>query len=241
MANIGLVRAVPFPATVTHYVSTGAVWERTVAILDAEFGGEYGRLYAPRRTYARWQHARTTRGSADRRLAGVPAVHGGQRLTAARRERVTRCSCRIGAFTDAAGHMANSDIFSTEFNGKIYVDDELELDMFASVFMNTTVPAGKHRFRVVTETKRENLFWQRSTGVKTEWGFDSDTPDGRLRGAADARHRLRDAAVADQHGPRGRSSTSRWRSRCRHGEDAAGRQAQRRDLVGRRPDLAAGS
>ena len=27
-ANIGLLRAVPFPTTVTHYVSTGAVWER---------------------------------------------------------------------------------------------------------------------------------------------------------------------------------------------------------------------
>ena len=51
VANIGLVRRVPFPTTVTHYVSTGAVWERTVAVQDATYGGEYGRLYAPRRTY----------------------------------------------------------------------------------------------------------------------------------------------------------------------------------------------
>ena len=48
--------------------------------------------------------------------------------------------------------------------------------MFASVFMNTEVPAGKHRFKVVTETKRQNLFWQLSTDVKTVWGFTSDTP-----------------------------------------------------------------
>jgi hypothetical protein len=73
--------------------------------------------------------------------------------------------------------MTNSDIFSNEFNGKIYADDELVLDMFASVLMNTTVPAGEHRYRVITETNRENLFWQLSTRVKTEWGFDSDTPD----------------------------------------------------------------
>ena len=32
----------------------------------------------------------------------------------------------------------------------------------------------------VTETKRENLFWQRSTRVTTEWGFTSDTPDDFL-------------------------------------------------------------
>ena len=83
-----------------------------------------------------------------------------------------------GAFTDAAGHMANSDQFSNEFSGQIYADDELVLDMLASVFMNTAVPAGKHRFRVVTDTQRENLFWQLSTRVKTEWGFDSDTPKG---------------------------------------------------------------
>ena len=69
-------------------------------------------------------------------------------------------------------------MFSDEFSGQIYADDELVLDMFASVFMNTTVPAGKHRYRVVTDTQRENLFWQLSTRVKTEWGFDSDTPKG---------------------------------------------------------------
>src|SRR4029079_396056 len=73
----------------------------------------------------------------------------------------------VGSYTDAAGHLANSDIFSNEFSGQIYVDDKLELDMFASVFMNTTIPAGDHRIRVVAETQRENRFWQRSTDVRT--------------------------------------------------------------------------
>ena len=31
---------------------------------------------------------------------------------------------------------------------------------------------------MVTDTQRENPFWQLSTRVKTEWGFDSDTPKG---------------------------------------------------------------
>ncbi len=87
----------------------------------------------------------------------------------------------MGAFTDAAGHLANSDIFSAEYNGKIYVDDVLEHDIFASVFMNATIPAGDHRIRVVTDIQRENLFWQQSTGIKTEWTFESDQPTGALQ------------------------------------------------------------
>ncbi len=87
----------------------------------------------------------------------------------------------MGAFTDAAGHLANSDIFSAEYNGKIYVDDVLEHDIFASVFMNTTIPAGDHRIRVVTDIQRKNLFWQLSTGIKTEWTFESDQPQDCLQ------------------------------------------------------------
>ena len=84
----------------------------------------------------------------------------------------------MGAFTDAAGHLANSDIFSAEYNGKIYVDDVLEHDIFASVFMNAAIPAGDHRIRVVTDIQRENLFWQLSTGIKTEWTLRVGPADG---------------------------------------------------------------
>ena len=87
----------------------------------------------------------------------------------------------MGAFTDAAGHLANSDIFSAEYNGKIYVDDVLEHDIFASVFMNVAIPAGDHRIRVVTDVQRKNLFWQLSTGIKTEWTFESDQPQDFLQ------------------------------------------------------------
>ena len=83
VANIGLVRRVPFPTTVTHYVSTGAVWERTVAVQDAVYGGEYGRLYAPRRTYqGRQRHARHLVRRSDR-LAGLATGVGHQRQPAA--------------------------------------------------------------------------------------------------------------------------------------------------------------
>ena len=177
VANIGLVRRVPFPTTVTHYVSTGAVWERTVAVQDKTYGGEYGRLYAPRKTYAGGSVTHDTwfGGPVASRSSQLQSVTNGSPPPVREGDEMFLSQ---GAFTDAAGHWANSDQFTDAFSGQIYADDELVLDMFASVFLNTQVPAGKHRYKVVTDTQRENPFWQLSTRVRTEWGFDSDTPKG---------------------------------------------------------------
>ena len=180
VANIGLNRAVPFPTTVTHYVSTGAVWERTVAIQDAQYGGEYGRLYAPRRTYdgGTTTHDTWFGGPIGSRVSPLTSVTNGSPPPT---REGNDLYLSMGALTDAAGHLANSDIFSSEYNGKIYVDDVLEHDIFASVFMNTAIPAGDHRIRVVTDIQRKNLFWQLSTGIKTEWTFESDQPQDFLQ------------------------------------------------------------
>ena len=177
VANIGLVRRVPFPTTVTHFVSTGAVWERTVAVQDATYGGEYGRLYAPRRTYPGGSVTHDTwfGGPIGSRASQLQSLTNGSPPPVREGDEMFLSQ---GAFTDAAGHLANSDMFSDAFSGKVYADDELVLDMWASVFLNTQVPSGKHRYRVVTDTQRENLFWQLSTRIRTEWGFDSDTPSG---------------------------------------------------------------
>jgi hypothetical protein len=175
VANIGLNRAVPFPTTVTHYVSTGAVWERTVAIQDAEYGGEYGRLYAPRRTFdgGTTTHDTWFGGPIGSRVSPLSSITNG---TPPPTRENNDLYLSMGAFTDAAGHLANSDIFSAEYSGQIYVDDVLAHDIFASVFMNTTIPAGDHRIRVVTDVQRTNPFWRLSTGIETEWTFDSDQP-----------------------------------------------------------------
>ena len=180
VANIGLIRAVPFPTTVTHYVSTGAVWERTVAIQDAEYGGEYGRLWAPRRTYAGGSTTHDTwfGGPIGSRVSPLSSVTNGVPAADARERRDVPVDGRVHRRGRAPGELRH---LQHEFNGKIYADDELVLDMFASVFMNTTVPAGDHRFRVVTDTQRENPFWQLSTEIKTEWAFDSDTPEDFLQ------------------------------------------------------------
>ena len=83
VANIGLVRRVPFPTTVTHYVSTGAVWERTVAVQDPTYGGEYGRLYAPRKTFAGGSVTHDTWFGGPVGSRVLAAAVGHQRLTSA--------------------------------------------------------------------------------------------------------------------------------------------------------------
>ena len=189
VANIGLVRRVPFPSTVTHYVSTsdGVEWERTVEVQDAQYYGEYARLWGGRSTYSGGSTTHDTwfGGPIGLRVSPTMSLTNGNpppvreicvdpNICAEPRDEFF---LSMGAFTDAAGHLGHSDIFSSEYVGSIYADGKPVLEnMFASVFMNTEVPAGKHRFKVVTETKRQNLFWQLSTDVKTVWGFTSDTP-----------------------------------------------------------------
>jgi hypothetical protein len=188
IANLGLVRRVPFPSTVTHYVSTSddVVWERTVEVQDAQYYGEYARLWGGRTSYAGGSTSHDTwfGGPVGLRVSPSMSLTNGN-PPPVREICVDPDVCStprdefflsMGAFTDAAGHLSHSDIFSSEYSGQIYADGELVLDMFASVFMNTEVPAGKHRFKVVTETKRQNQFWQLSTDVKTVWGFTADSP-----------------------------------------------------------------
>ncbi len=177
VANVGLVRAVPFPSTVTHYVSTGAEWERKVSILDATYGGEYANMYAPRRTFAGGSRTQDTwfggpiasRVSPLQGLANgsPPPVREGGWLYLSQ-----------GAFTDAAGHFTNSDLFVPEYDGRIYVDGELAYETSWSTFMNNPVPHGTHRIDVRTRVQRKNPFWRRSTDITTRWSFVSKEPTG---------------------------------------------------------------
>ena len=87
----------------------------------------------------------------------------------------------MGAWTDAAGHISQSDVWSwpSEYSGKIYEDGELIYDAPASAYLSEKLSPGAHHLKVVTETHRENAFWKLSTAVKTSWEFDTDTPAGQ--------------------------------------------------------------
>jgi subtilisin family serine protease len=187
-ANVGLVRPVSFPTTVTHYVSTGAEWERTVAVNDATYGGEYARMYAPRRTFAGGTTNREVWFGGPVGLRVSPLLGLSHGAPPATRE-VYRdpdtgevlhdeLFFSQGATTDSAGHLANTDPFSNEYSGQIYVDGELVHDTWASFYMNVEIPTGRHDFRVVQDLRRDNLFWQLSNRIKTTWRFSSRTPKG---------------------------------------------------------------
>ena len=176
-ANVGLVRPVDFPSTVTHYVSTGAVWERTVAVQDAVLGGEYARIWAPRREFAPGSVTRDRwfGGPLGSRVSPLEALTNGAPPPVREGDEMF---ISLGAFTDSAGHIGQSDMFSPEYTGRLYADDELVLEAGASIFLNTAVPAGKSDYRLVTRFDRQNIFWQRSTSIRSSWLFSSDTPTG---------------------------------------------------------------
>jgi subtilisin family serine protease len=176
-ANIGLVRTVPFPSTVTHYVSTGAEWERRVGILDATYGGEYASMYAPRRMFAGGTTTHDTwfGGPVGSRPSPLQQLSNGA-PPPVREDGWLYLS--QGAWTDSAGHFTNSDLFSNEYTGEIYVDGKLHYMTNWSVFMNTDIPAGAHDIVVKAHAYRKNPFWQLSTDVKTRWSFVSAEPAG---------------------------------------------------------------
>jgi hypothetical protein len=177
VANIGLVRMVPFPSTVTHYVSTGAQWERKVSVLDAEYRGEYANMYAPRRTFAGGSTTHDTwfGGPVGSRPSPLQELTNGS-PPPLREDGWLYLS--QAAFTDAAGHFTNSDLFSPEYDGQIFVDGEMVYQTSWSVFMNTPISPGTHRVDVETHVQRSNRFWQLSTDIDTRWSFVSEDPSG---------------------------------------------------------------
>jgi subtilisin family serine protease len=176
-ANVGLVRPVPFPSTVTHYLSTGAAWERKVSILDATYGGEYANMYAPRRVFPGGTTSQDTwfGGPVGSRVSPLQQLTNGA-PPPVREDGWIYLS--QGAWTDSAGHLTNSDLFTPEYSGEIWVDGDLRYATDWSVFMNTDIPAGDHHVDVKTHAYRKNPFWQLSTDVTTQWSFESEEPTG---------------------------------------------------------------
>ena len=186
-AAYGLTRRVAFPSTVTHYVNMGAEWERGAVVEDAQYFGEYARIWGGRQTYAAGSTTYDTWFGGPVGLRVSPMLVPGTVYLPPTRELCNDpdvCATPqdvmnfdLGAVTDAAGHIGQTDIFANEYSGSIYADGELILEEeYGSQFLRNVVPDGKHRFRVVTETKRQNPFWQLSTDIQTTWGFTSDTP-----------------------------------------------------------------
>ena len=124
VANIGLMRPVPFPSTVTHYVSTGrSVGAQGDRSSTPRTAASTANLYAPRRTFAAAPPP-TTRGSA---APSAPACHRFRSVTNGAPPPVREGDWLYfshGAFTDAAGHQQLRPLEPRSTHGTIYIDDE---------------------------------------------------------------------------------------------------------------------
>ena len=119
-AIYGMVHPVPFPATVTHYVSTAAAWERSVSGLDAKYGGEYAYLWAPRTAYKAGTTNRDTwfGGPISTRVSPLNTVDSGNPPPT--REGNWVYLYAMEAYVDAAGHLGQS---GSGYTGRVYADD----------------------------------------------------------------------------------------------------------------------
>ena len=175
IAVYGVVHPVPVPATVTHYVSTGAAWERSVSVYDPESGSEYAFAWAAMTTYDAGMTYRDTwfGGPTSSRVSPLSRVDNGNPPPI---RYGNRLYLSMGAYTDAAGHIGHSNI---GYTGKVYSDDQLIATANNSLGFNAPLSPGTHRVRVVTETHDDNPFWQQSTSIKTTWSFDSAPATGQ--------------------------------------------------------------
>ena len=177
VANLGQLRLMPFPSTVTHYVSADAAWDRQVMVLDATYFGEYANLFAPRRNFGGGTTTRDTwfGGPVGSRVSPLQTVTNGAPPPV--RENGWLYFSH-GAFTDAAGHYSNSDLWTPEYSGRISIDGEEVYITDWSAFLNERVPDGDHDIVVETRAHRENRFWQLSKDIRTKWSFRSEQPTG---------------------------------------------------------------
>ena len=177
VANLGQLRLVPFPSAVTHYVSADAVWERKVMVLDATYFGEYANMWAPRRTFRGGTTTKDTwfGGPIGSRVSPLQSLTNGA-PPPVREDGWLYFS--HGAFTDAAGHYANSDLWTPEYTGRIIVDGKEIWVTDWSAFLNEVIADGDHDVVVETHAHRKNPFWQLSTDIRTRWSFRSEQPTG---------------------------------------------------------------
>ena len=170
VAAFGLIRPVVVPGTVTHYASPIARWERIVQVADAD-GIPRALLTAPRialpagtTTRDRWFH-----GPVNSRVSPRLTSFG---LDAQPNRQGDTLNLYTPEFVDDATHFG-TDLYSDEFVGRVYLDGDLLWEADSPVFLWGDVPAGRHDYRLVYTTARDNVFWQRSTATRTAWTFAS--------------------------------------------------------------------
>ncbi len=175
-AAYGLVRPVRVPAAVIRYASPISRWERAVEVQNTT-GGALGMLWAPA--------AAVRAGSVvtDRWFGGplgtsvsprIASVYGWEGIPNRQGDTLY---LYLPPYTDTGGH-AGSPLFVGEFEGRLYRDGDLAWQADDPLWLWGDVSPGRHDYRLTYRATRQNVFWGRSTDIRTEWRFSSARPRG---------------------------------------------------------------
>jgi len=177
-AVFGLSRRVPFPGTVTHYVTAAARWDKEAVVADDALGGAYAAFYSPGRTYAGGSTTQDTWfGGPIGAFSSAAAVQAYGWGVLSNRQGDS-LYLQPPLITDAAGH-GGEMLFWDEYEAKLYQAGQLVVDAWDPLMlMGYPAPPQPTRFRLDVDDHRSSVFWQHSTDIHTVWGFTSRTPAG---------------------------------------------------------------
>jgi hypothetical protein len=177
-ATFGLVRRVPLPSTVTHYVTSGPTWERYFDVVDDKYLGSYLEFYAPPKPVSAGKTYNDTwlGGPVGDRVSSLMSDAYGSLALPTRQGDALYAA--LPPLTDGAGHVGDT-LFDETLTARLYADGALLLDAFDPLQLNDfPVDPAKTHYNLEYSLSRHNPAWRRSTTVHTNWGFDSATPTG---------------------------------------------------------------
>jgi hypothetical protein len=172
-AAYGMARPVAEPSTVTHYVSPGEQWERSVDMITVQ-SGSVAEMWAPRIAVTAGERRPDTWFGGPIGSSDSPYLSAQGDDTVPHRDGDT-IYMYMPQWTDDAGH-AGSALFLNEFSGKVYQDGQLVMTGDDPLWLWGDFPSSRHSYRLVYETHRKTPFWQRSTHTLTSWTFSSRKP-----------------------------------------------------------------
>jgi subtilisin family serine protease len=168
----GTLHRLPIPATVTRYISASAQWQREVYVNDArQMNAERGSAFSFRSTYAAGERSVETWFGGPLSSWISPEQARLEPLAQPNRTNSRsgdRLNLSFPPLEDDYGHVMSPSFFDDVFVPALWIDGQRYYDFWDVPLLN----ASQH-VRYTQHWARTNGFWNRSTDVRTAWGFDT--------------------------------------------------------------------
>jgi subtilisin family serine protease len=174
-AVFGLSRRVPFPSTVTHYVSAAARWDKEVVIAD-QSNAAYADFNSIGTTHTGGSATQDTWFGGPVGAFASNAAYDAYGWLAMPNRQGDNMTMLVNTLTDSAGHNG-AILYLDEFAAKVYQNGKLIVDAFDPLMLNGfPVPSKIAHYKLDVLDTRANAFWQLATSIHNVWGFSSGTP-----------------------------------------------------------------